>query len=68
VDLCALGGVEKQQGNNWLGNALAAVMCLPPERIAWLGAEALRRIQQAPLAEQQGFLSGECEQAYLPLD
>jgi hypothetical protein len=35
--------------------------------IGWLGAEALRRIQEAPLSEQQRFLLGECVQAYLPL-
>jgi flagellar biosynthesis/type III secretory pathway protein FliH len=33
-----------------------------------LGAEALRRIQQAPVSEERRFLLGECVQAYLPLD
>jgi flagellar biosynthesis/type III secretory pathway protein FliH len=56
------------QGENWLGVALAALMKIPKERVAWLGAEALRRIQQAPLTEQQRFLLGDCVQAYLPLD
>jgi hypothetical protein len=42
-------------------------MRVPPERAAWLGAEALRRIQGAPLTDQQRFLLGECVQAYLPL-
>jgi hypothetical protein len=31
-------------------------------------AEALRRLQEAPLTEQQRFLLGECVQVYLPLD
>jgi hypothetical protein len=35
---------------------------------AWLAAEALRRIQGAPLTDQQRYLLGECVQAYLPLD
>jgi hypothetical protein len=43
-------------------------MRIPRERAAWLGAEALRRIQAAPLTDQQRFLLGECVQAYLPLD
>jgi len=56
------------QGDNWLGVALSALMRIPPERAAWLGAEALRRIQAAPLTDQQRFLLGECVEAYLPLD
>jgi hypothetical protein len=68
VGLPALDGVEYVQGDNWLGVALAALMRIPPERVAWLGAEALRRIQEAPLTEQQRFLLGECVEAYLPLD
>jgi len=32
-----------------------------------LGAEALRRLAEAPLSEQQRFLLGECVEAYLPL-
>jgi len=43
-------------------------MKIPAEQVAWLGAEALRRIQAAPLSDQQRFLLGECVQAYLPLD
>jgi flagellar biosynthesis/type III secretory pathway protein FliH len=48
--------------------ALSALMRIPRERMAWLGAEALRRITEAPLTEQQKYLLGECIQAYLPLD
>jgi hypothetical protein len=68
VGLPALDGVKYVQGDNWLGVALAALMRIPPEQVAWLGAEALRRIQAAPLSDQQRFLLGECVEAYLPLD
>ncbi len=68
VGLPGLDGVEYVQGDNWLGIALSALMRIPRERIAWLGAEALRRLAEAPLSEQQRFLLGECVQAYLPLD
>jgi hypothetical protein len=43
-------------------------MHIPRDRAAWLGAEALRRIKDAPLTDQRRFLIGECVQAYLPLD
>ncbi|HJT78064.1 MAG TPA: DUF4351 domain-containing protein [Gemmataceae bacterium] len=68
VGLPALDAVEYVQGDNWLGVALAALMRVPRDRAAWLGAEALRRLQAAPLTDQQRFLLGECVQAYLPLD
>jgi hypothetical protein len=68
VGLPALDGVQYVQGDNWLGVALAALMRIARERMAWLGAEALRRIQEAPLSGQKRFLLGECVQAYLPLD
>jgi hypothetical protein len=53
VGLPALDAVEYVRGDNWLGVALAALMRIPPDRAAWLGAEALRRIQSAPLTDQQ---------------
>jgi hypothetical protein len=56
------------QGDNWLGVALSALMRIPRKRMAWLGAEALRRITEASLTEQQRYLLGECVQAYVPLD
>jgi hypothetical protein len=68
VGLPALDAVKYVEGTNWLGVALAALMKIPKDRVAWLGAEALRRIQAAPLNDQQRFLLGECVQAYLPLD
>jgi hypothetical protein len=68
VGLPGLDGVKYVQGDNWLGVALSVLMKIPPERVAWLGAEALRRLAQAPLSEQERFLLGECVEAYLPLD
>jgi hypothetical protein len=68
VALPGLDGVEYVQGESWLGVALSALMKIPPERVAWLGVEALRRLAGAPLSEQERFLLGECVQAYLPLD
>jgi hypothetical protein len=68
VGLPALDAIEYVQGDNWLGVALAALMKIPKDQVAWLGAEALRRIQAAPLSDQRRFLLGECVQAYLPLD
>src|SRR5262249_39247810 len=37
-------------------------------QIATLGAEALARIKESPLTNQQRFLLAECVEAYLPLD
>lgn len=68
VGLPALDGVQYVQGDSGLGVALATLMRIPRDRMAWLGAEALRRIQELPLTEQKRFLLGECVQAYLPLD
>ena len=68
VGLPALDAIKYVQGDNWLGVALSALMKIPKDRVAWLGAEALRRFQEAPLSDQQRFLLGECVQAYLPLD
>ena len=68
VGLPGLDGVEYVQGDNWLGVALSALMRVPKERQVWLGAEALRRITEAPLTDQQRYLLGECVQTYLPLD
>lgn len=68
VGLPALDGLQYVQGENWLGVALSSLMRIPPERVAWLGAEALRRLLEAPLTDQQRYLLGDCVQAYLPLD
>lgn len=68
VGLPGLDGVKYVEGDNWLGVAHSALMRIPPDKIAWLGAEALRKIKDAPLTEQKRFLLAECVQAYLPLD
>jgi len=43
-------------------------MKIPKERVVWLGEEALKRLTDSPLTEQQKFLLTECVEAYLPLD
>jgi hypothetical protein len=68
VGLPALDALQYMEGGNSLGVALSALMRIPRDRQAWLGAEALRRIKDAPVTDQQRFLLAECVQAYLPLD
>ena len=68
VGLPGLKAVDYLEKDNWLGVALTALMEIPPEQAAWLGAEALRRIQSAPLSDQKKYLLGECVEAYLTLD
>ena len=68
VGLPGLDGVEYLQKDNWLSVALSALMKIPRDRVAWLGAEALRRLVGAPLSDQKRFLLGECVQAYLSMD
>jgi hypothetical protein len=68
VGLPGLDATKYVQRENPLGVALAALMKISPDQVAWLGAEALQRIGKAPLSDLQRFLLGECVQAYLPLD
>jgi hypothetical protein len=68
VGLPGLDGVKYLESDNWLGVALSALMKIPKDKLAWLGAEALRKIKDAPLTDQKRFLLAECVQAYLPLD
>src|SRR5262245_47562522 len=63
VGLPSLDAVEYVQGDNWLGVALSALMRISPDRVASLGAEALRRLKEAPLTDQQRFLLAECVEA-----
>jgi hypothetical protein len=65
VGLPGLSAVEYVQGESWLGVALSALMSIPREQMVWLGTEALRRISQAPLDDQQRYLLGDCVEAYL---
>ncbi|MBI3821393.1 MAG: hypothetical protein HY289_01790, partial [Planctomycetes bacterium] len=68
VGLPGLKAIEYIDGDNWLGVALAALMEIPKDKIALIGAEAQRRLLAAPLTDQQRFLLRECVQAYLPID
>jgi Domain of unknown function (DUF4351) len=68
VGLPGLDAVQYVQGDNWLGVALAALMRIPPGTAERLGAEALRRLSQAPLSDQQRYLLSDCVNYYLPLD
>ena len=68
VGLPGLDGLQYLQGENWLGVALSALMRIPKDRVAWLGAEALRRLTEAPINDRQRFLLVECVQAYLSMD
>jgi hypothetical protein len=68
VGLPGLEAVEYVKGENWLGVALSALMRIPRDQIAWVGAEALQRLAGAKLSDQRHFLLAECVQAYLPLD
>ncbi len=68
VGLPELDGIQYVQSNNYLGVALSALMKIPRDKVAWLGAEALRRLCESPLPDQRKYLLGECVQAYLPLD
>ena len=47
---------------------MAALIRIPPERRAWLKAEALRRLVACPEDDWQRLLLCECVQAYLPLE
>jgi len=67
VGLPALDGLQYVKGDNWLGVALAALMRVPPDKVVELGVEALRRLSEAPLTDQQKFLLTDCVESYLPL-
>ncbi len=68
VGLPGLNAQDYVHGKNWLGVALSALMRMPANRAAELGAEALQRLTEAPLTINQRLLLGDCVQAYLPLD
>jgi hypothetical protein len=68
VGLPSLPAEEYVAGDNWLGVALSALMRVPPERVAWLGSEALRKLEEAELTEQQRYLLGECVHNYLSME
>ena len=68
VALKGLDALEYMEKDNWLGVALTSLMGIPEKKIAWVGAEALRKISQAPLDTHKQFLLGECVRAYLPME
>lgn len=68
IGLPGLDAVKYVEGDNWLGVALAALMKMPKDQAAVLGAKALLRIAGAPLSDQKRYLLSECVQAYLPMD
>ncbi len=67
VALKGLKALEYMEKDNLLAVALTALMNIPEESIAWVGAEALRKISQAPLQTHERFVLGECVRAYLPM-
>lgn len=67
VGLPALTADDYLTGDNWLGVALSALMRIAPGRAVEHGVEALRRIADAPVTDQQKYLLGECVEAYLPV-
>ena len=68
VGLPALDAIEYLETDNPLAWALSALMKIPPEKIMWLGEEAIKRIAGSKLNEQEKYLLGECVENYLPLD
>ena len=68
VGLPALDAIEYLETDNPLAWALSALMKIPPEKIMWLGEEAIKRIAGSKLNEQEKYLLGECVEKYLPLD
>jgi hypothetical protein len=68
IGLPALDAVTYLNKGNTIGIALSALMKMPPDRAPELGYEAIRKLAEAPLTEQQRFLLAECVNAYLPLD
>lgn len=68
VGLPGLSALDYVEGDNWLGVALSALMKIPRDQMVWLGGEALRRLSQAVVTDQQRFLLGDCIEAYLGLD
>ncbi len=68
VGLPGLDAIEYLEGDNLLGVALSALMNISEAQVAWLGAEALRRLSEASLSGKRRRMLGECVEAYLNLD
>jgi hypothetical protein len=54
-------------GESWLGVALSALMGTPRNTRLALGVEAMRRLGDAPLPDQQKALLGDCVETYIDL-
>lgn len=67
VGLPGLNADDYRHGDNWLGVALSVLMRCPKERIVEWGAEALRRLGEAPLSDRRKFLLAECVEGYAPV-
>jgi len=67
VGLPGLNADDYRHGDNWLGVALSALMRCPKDRIVEWGAEAMRRIGDAPLSDRRKFLLGEVVEGYAPV-
>lgn len=68
VGLRSLDALQYARGDNLLGVALSALMHANRDDWPRLGADALLKLADAPLNDQQRFLLSDCVQAYLPLD
>lgn len=68
VGLPGLDAVQYLEGDKWLGVAISVLMKIPKERVAWLGAEALRRVSNSPLSERQRLLLADCIDYYATID
>ena len=68
VGLSSLDALQYSRGDNMLGVALSGLMRANPVDWPQLGADALLKLADAPLDDQQRFLLSDCLQAYIPLD
>jgi hypothetical protein len=67
VALKGLSGIDYLATGNPIGVALATLMAIAPDKVVWLGAEALRTIFRSNRTDAEKFLLGEFIQANLPL-
>ena len=68
VALKGLSGIDYLATGNPIAVALAPFMTIAPEKVAWLGAEALRVVFRSNRTDAEKILLGEFIQANLPLD
>lgn len=68
VALNGLSGIDYLATGNPIAVALAPLMTIAPEKVVWLGAEALLTIARSNRTDAEKFLLGEFIQANLPLN